>query len=49
MKDLEALFYFILRRKQYWLAPTIFFMLLLSAIILALGSSYISPFIYSLF
>lgn len=36
-------------RKRYWLAPIVFFLLLLSFLIVFAESSAIAPFIYALF
>ena len=36
-------------RKRYWLFPIVFFLLLLSFLILFTESSAIAPFIYALF
>ena len=36
-------------RKKFWLAPIIFMLLLLGALIFFTGSSPLAPFIYTLF
>jgi len=40
---------FILVRKKYWLAPVIFLLLGLSALIIFAQTSAVAPFIYTLF
>ena len=42
-------FEFIKVRKKWWLAPIIFILLLLSAIIVLTEGSALAPFIYTLF
>jgi len=46
LKDMWA---FLKVRKKWWLAPVIFVMLLLGALLIFGGSSAVAPFIYSLF
>ena len=36
-------------RKKYWLAPIVFFLLLLGALIVMTQGSALAPFIYTLF
>ena len=40
---------FIKVKKKYWLAPIIFFLLLLSLFIIFAQSSAVAPFVYTLF
>jgi hypothetical protein len=40
---------FLRTRKKWWLAPIIFFLLLLSVLIVFAEGSALAPFIYSLF
>ena len=46
MKDLWG---FMRERKKFWLAPIIFVMLLLGALIVLTQGSAVAPFIYTLF
>ncbi|MDH5387053.1 MAG: DUF5989 family protein [Gammaproteobacteria bacterium] len=46
IKDLWA---FMKERKKFWLAPIIFMMLLLGALLVLTQGSAIAPFIYTLF
>ena len=46
LKDLWA---FMKERKKFWLAPIIFVMLLLGALIVLTQGSAVAPFIYTLF
>jgi hypothetical protein len=50
MLDLLAdLWAFMRERKKYWLAPIIFVMILLGALIVFAQGSSLAPFIYTLF
>jgi len=49
MEILKDLFSFLKERKKFWLAPMIFILLLLGALIVFGGSSALAPFIYTLF
>jgi hypothetical protein len=40
---------FLKERKKWWLAPIVFFLLILGAILVAAKGSALAPFIYSLF
>jgi len=40
---------FLKKRKKYWLAPIVIFMLLLGALIIFSEGSALAPFIYALF
>jgi hypothetical protein len=46
---LKDLWGFMRARKKFWLAPIIFIMLLLGALIVLTQGSAIAPFIYTLF
>ena len=46
LKDLWA---FMRERKKYWLAPIIFMLLILGALIVLTQGSAIAPFIYTIF
>jgi len=46
---LQDLWGFMKERKKFWLAPIIFVMLLLGALIVLTQGSAIAPFIYTLF
>ncbi len=43
------LFELMAERKKYWLAPLIFFLLLIGTLIFALEGSIVAPFIYTIF
>lgn len=49
MSLLMDLFSFLKERKKWWLLPMIVILLLFGAVFVLLGSSAISPFIYTLF
>ncbi|MFV0561805.1 DUF5989 family protein [Malaciobacter mytili] len=49
MSILKELWDFMKVRKKYWLAPIIFLMLMLGAIIVLAQGSAVAPFIYTLF
>jgi hypothetical protein len=49
MDFLKDLIKFMIERKNYWLAPVIFILLLLGLFIVFGGSSAVAPFIYTLF
>ncbi|WP_164968771.1 DUF5989 family protein [Malaciobacter mytili] len=49
MSLLKELWDFMKVRKKYWLAPIIFLMLMLGAIIVLAQGSAVAPFIYTLF
>jgi hypothetical protein len=46
---LKDLWRYFRERKQYWLAPVIFILLILGALIVLGGGSAVAPFIYSIF
>jgi hypothetical protein len=49
MELLKELFAFLRFRRKLWLAPIIFVMLLLGALLIIAQSSVIAPFIYTIF
>lgn len=49
MSLLRDLYSFLKERKKWWLLPMIVILLLFGAVFVILGSSVISPFIYTLF
>jgi len=49
MSILVEFWYFLKHRKKWWLAPIIFFLILLGALIILTEGSAIAPFIYTLF
>ncbi|WP_165921607.1 DUF5989 family protein [Sulfuricurvum sp. IAE1] len=49
MSFLQELWAFMKARKKLWLAPIIFLMLLLGALIVLAEGSVVAPFIYTLF
>ena len=49
MSIFAEFFRFTLARKKYWLAPVLFIMLLLGAIVVFSQGSVVAPFIYALF
>ena len=49
MELLKDLWGFMKTRKKFWLAPIIFVMLLLGALIVLTQGSAVAPFIYTLF
>lgn len=49
MSFLQELWAFMKARKKFWLAPIIFVMLLLGALIVLAEGSVVAPFIYTLF
>lgn len=49
MSFLKELWNFMRARKKFWLAPIIFIMLLLGALIVLAQGSAVAPFIYTLF
>lgn len=49
MSILKELWDFMKVRKKYWLAPIIFLMLMLGAIIVLAQGSAVAPFVYTLF
>jgi hypothetical protein len=49
MELIKELFAFLKFRKKLWLAPIIFIMLLLGALLIIAQSSVIAPFIYTIF
>ena len=49
MKFIKELFEFLRIRKKLWLAPIIFIMVFLSALLIAAQGSVFAPFIYTLF
>lgn len=49
MSFLQELWAFMKARKKLWLAPIIFLMLLLGALIVLAEGSIVAPFIYTLF
>ena len=49
MSFLKELWLFMKVRKKFWLAPIIFIMLLLGALIVLAQGSAVAPFIYTLF
>lgn len=46
---LVELWFFLLHRKKWWLAPILFVLILLGVIIVFAETSPLAPFIYSLF
>lgn len=46
---LGEIWQFLKARKKWWLAPTIFFLVLLGVVIVLAESSALAPFIYTLF
>jgi hypothetical protein len=46
---ITELWEFLRTRKRYWLAPIVFMLILLSAIIIFTEGSSVAPFIYALF
>lgn len=49
MEFLRDLWRFMKERKKFWLAPVIFVLLLIGALLIFGGGSALAPFIYSLF
>lgn len=49
MSMLKELWNFMKVRKKFWLAPIIFLMLILGALIVLAQGSAVAPFIYTLF
>jgi hypothetical protein len=43
------LFRFLLAKRKYWLIPVTFILLLIAILIVFVGSTALSPFIYTLF
>ena len=48
MEFLEDLIRYVIERKKWWLAPIIFLLLLVGLLVVA-STSYVAPFIYTLF
>ena len=46
---MKEIFQYLVSNKKYWLFPIVIVLLLLSLIIVFVGSSALSPFIYTLF
>ena len=46
---LAELWFFVLHKKKWWLAPIVFVLVLLGVIIVFAETSALAPFIYSLF
>jgi len=46
---IKEFFYFLKRRKVWWLAPIIIFLLVLGILIIFIEGSALAPFIYTLF
>ena len=46
---LKEFWSFLKARKKWWLAPIVFFLLMLGVILVAAKGSALAPFIYSLF
>ena len=46
---IKDFFGFLSERKKYWLAPIIFVLLLLGALIVLASGSAVAPFIYTIF
>ncbi|MDH5560362.1 MAG: DUF5989 family protein [Deltaproteobacteria bacterium] len=46
---MSELFDFLKERKKFWLAPIVFMLVMLGALIIFTESSAIAPFIYALF
>ncbi|MEP2028888.1 MAG: DUF5989 family protein [Paracoccaceae bacterium] len=49
MEIIKELWAFLTLRKKLWLAPIIFFMLILGGILILAQGSAVAPFIYTLF
>jgi hypothetical protein len=49
MEFLKDIIQFVFERKKFWLAPVIFILLILGALLIFGGGSAAAPFIYSLF
>jgi len=49
MEIIKDLWLFLRERKKFWLAPVIFFLLLLGFLIVFGGGSALAPFIYTIF
>jgi hypothetical protein len=46
---IREFFEFLRERKKWWIAPILFFLVLLSVLVIFASSSTLAPFIYSLF
>ena len=46
---IREFFEFLRERKKWWIAPILFFLVLLGVLVIFAGSSTLAPFIYSLF
>jgi len=46
---IREFFEFLRERKKWWIAPILFFLVLLGVLLIFAGSSTLAPFIYSLF
>lgn len=49
MDAIKDLWFFLIERKKFWLAPVIIILLLLGILIVFAGNSAVAPFIYTLF
>jgi hypothetical protein len=49
MSFIKELWIFLRQRKKLWLAPIIFLIVLIGALLLAAKGSVVAPFIYTLF
>ncbi|MGQ9621729.1 MAG: DUF5989 family protein [Bacteroidales bacterium] len=49
MDSLKDLWLFIKERKKYWLVPVIIIILIISLLIIFVGSNALAPLIYTLF
>ena len=49
LEILKELWQFLKVRKKWWIAPIIFFLVLLGAVLVTAEGSALAPFIYSLF
>jgi hypothetical protein len=49
MSFIKELWVFLRQRKKLWLAPIIFLIVLIGALLLAAKGSVVAPFIYTLF
>lgn len=46
---MRELFSFLIAKKKYWLIPVIILLFIIGLLIVFVGSSAVSPFIYTLF
>lgn len=49
MKEIKEILNFFIQKKKYWLIPIVLILMLIGFLIVFVGSSALSPFIYTLF